>query len=149
MANKIETEIETAVENHFKVPSHIMACASAIRYDLMHGPSFAAIPNTGIESFTVDHYASDYESLENMTDCKIEETYIGIVAQTLRDYISNLPSEMWYDSQCGYLSENEPEGYEDDETGEWIEPEWSDYYKLERSNIVAALFGKTIAKEFD
>jgi hypothetical protein len=65
---------------------------------------------------------------------------------TLRDWIdSDMPRTLWYDVQSGYVEESEPEGFEDEETGEWIEPEWSDYYKYESHDIKRIVFGALVS----
>lgn len=146
----IQRAIENALEAAYVVPDHIAACASAIRYDLYHGPSFSRIPASGIEAFTVDDYATDYESLEDDLaehGGKIVETYTGLVAETLRAWIDDLPSELWFDSMAECLQDCEPEGF--DEDGEWIEPDYSDYYRLDRDDIILGLLGKTISREFN
>ncbi len=35
----------------------------------------------------------------------------------------NLPRELYFEEWSGYLSESEPEGWKDEETGEWFDPE--------------------------
>jgi hypothetical protein len=138
--------IEAIEEQYGKVPAHIQACASAIRYDLWHGPTFSRIPQGDITKFTIDDYSSEYSLLEE--DRKegdvIEETYIGAVAQALREYIDTLPSTVYVD-EYGYVSGHEPEGEYDGD--EYIEP--VPYRALDRSDIVEIVFGKTIAKEFN
>lgn len=139
-------DFSEALEQAFPVPAHIAACASAIRYDLYHGPCFSCVPAEGIEAFTIDHYASDASDLADI-DGTISETYVGPVADALRSFIDDLPSEVWVDVQCDCVCTSEPEAFEED--GEWYEPCWDDYYHLDRSDIVAGLFGKTIAREFN
>lgn len=135
---------------HFTIPDHIKACASAIRYDLYHGPCWSRIPQGDVTKFTIDCYATLYEDVEQdkQEGDIIEETYVGKVAQTLRDYLSELPSESWYNQNFGDISRHEPEGWTD-EDGEWCEPFWEDYYKLDHRDLVEILFGETIAREFN
>lgn len=142
---------EAAVEERFPVPPHIMACASAIRYDLLHGTTWSLIPQGEITKFTIDHfstYRADLEEDYSEGDI-IEETYIGAVADALRQFIDNFPSEMWFDMDCEELFDREPEPYQDEE-GEWVSPfDFSTVYNLNASNIVEALFGRLIAREFN
>lgn len=148
----MKDSICNAVRERFPLPAHIEACARAIRYDLFHGPSFSRIPADGIEAFTADDFATFHDDLQEDLAAhggKIEETYTGTVAATLRAFIDDLPSELWVDEQCGATMDSEPEGYEDDETGEYVEPDLSDYYRLESRDIVECLLGKTIAREFN
>lgn len=126
------------------VPAHIHACASAVRYDLLHGPAFARVPTSGIEAFTVDHFATFAEDLEEC-DGAISEVYSGPVADALREFIDAMPSAIYCDDSGYVIGDSVPEGEEID--GEWYEPE--PYYILDGREIVSAIFGKTIASEFD
>ena len=159
--NPLKESILNAIREHIgTIPPHVQACASAIRYDLMHGPSWSLIPQGNIELFTADHYATFREDLEEeiqeLDGDILEETYVGIVAQTLRDYIDGLPCALYVEENSGFVSNCEPEGewlnedYEpcdsDDEGAQWFEPE--QYYTVERKNIVESIFGRTIAREF-
>lgn len=151
-------EIENAIREFVgEVPSHILACASACRYDLYHGPCYSRLPAQGIEAFTVDDYATFASDLEPdlQEGDTIAETYTGPIGDALRAYIESLPSELYVD-WSGYASEYEPEGEwidaegepcdADTEGAEWVEPEA--YYLCRRSDIVAAIFGDFMAKEF-
>jgi hypothetical protein len=137
------------IRRHFTVPPHIEACSRAICYDLLFGPSWSLIPSNDITKYNADCLATFRADLEDDFEegDVIEETYVGQVAQALRDFIDSLPSEIYYDKQLGEVLDKEPEGYED-EDGEYYEPDWDDYYKLDSADIVEVLFGKTIAREF-
>lgn len=61
-----------------------------------------------------------------------------------------LPSTLYVDLDCGFVGEDEPEGWTEeteDDDGEaiqtWIAPE--EYYIVDRSDIVRAVFGKALA----
>lgn len=151
----LKQEDKAAIRGLYMVPPHVLACASAIRYDLMHGPSWSRIPGGDILQFTVDCFASYPSDLEDdiQGGDSLGETYTGVVASTLRDYIDSLPSKAWYDSGCGFVTETEPDsGYEEinEESGEmeWVEYCMDDWYSLDSSDIVGILLGETIAREF-
>jgi len=127
----------------YPVPAYIEACARAVRYDLMHGPSFSLIPAAGIEAFTADHFATFASDLDE-TQGTITETYSGPVADVLADFMRDLPSTLYVDESGYLLGESEPEPWTDGE--EWFEPE--PCYVLSSQEIVAALFGDFLAKEF-
>lgn len=143
-------DLSTAVA----VPAHIQAAASACRYDLLFGPCFSKKPESGQwEDFTAD----DYSPLRDDLEGEVSETYCGPVGNMLREFLDDLPSTLYVDEDGCFLGEFEPsvEFIEDDsgedenddgEAGFWCEP--SPYYSLDRRQIVAALFGKTIADEF-
>jgi hypothetical protein len=136
--------ISRAVREAIEIPPYVNVCANMVRYDLLHGPAFARLPEAGIEAITDDDLALLYSDAEE--SCKagdvVVEVYTSIVADTLRDYIDGLPTLYYEDS--GYCSECEPCGEEID--GEWYEP--ADYYKLEPRAVCEALFGRIIAWEF-
>lgn len=140
----------------YPVPPHIMAAASACRYDLLHGPSYSLIPTAGIEAFTVDHYASFAADLDAESGA-VTETYCGPVGDALRDFIADLPGAVYVDESGYVIGEREPEGeylgpdYEPcsayDDGAEYHDPE--PYYKVTQRDVVAALFGAVIAREFN
>lgn len=51
----------------------------------------------------------------------------------------NLPG--FFDASFGEFLDREPEGYEDEDTGEWVDPCFEDIYQLETSDFMAAIFG--------
>lgn len=149
MPNKIwEEEIPQAIEAMFVVPAHIKACASAIRYDLMHGPCWSIIPGGEIEKFTIDCYASSREDLEEEAKPGdiICETYSGPVYDELLQYWEALPRELFYDADCGVLLDKCPEPkMEEEDNGDLF---YESIYSVSVDDIRQALFGKTLAREF-
>lgn len=148
MPSKIwENEIPAAIQAKFPIPSHIEACASAIRYDLLHGPCWALIPEGKIENFTRDWYASNFEDLE--PEAKdgdiICETYSGPVYDALLEFWESLPSKLYYDAMCGELLDNLPEPDEEQAEDELF---YESIYSVTVRDIREALFGKMLAKEF-
>ena len=64
---------------------------------------------------------------------------------TIRDWIdSEMPSTLYYDDQSGYVSEDQPEGYEDDE-GNWVEPDYGDYREYGQREIKRVVFGALVS----
>ena len=143
----VKTEMQNAIREYIAVPAHIKACASAIAYDLLHGPSWSIVRGGDITQFTEDDFAAYAEDLEG-PESEISETYSGPVAEALRQFIDDLPGDLYYESWSGCILNSEPEGYQDEDTGEWIEPDYSDYLQISGEDITQALFGKTIAHEF-
>jgi hypothetical protein len=141
---------KAAIVAAIDVPDHITACARACYYDLMHGPSWSRIPQGDVARFTVDDYGSIREDMEDESESGdlIEETYTGKVGDALRAFIDNLPSQCWIDCDSDCYSESEPESSYQDDEGEWHECYLDDTCQLDRSDIVAALFGQTISREF-
>jgi len=144
--------IISAVREHIAIPPHIVACANACRYDLLYGPTWSLIPGDDVTRYKDDCLSTLRDDLELQDKRQdgdvIEETYCGKVGDALRDFIDDLPGTLYVDCDCGQAYESEPEAYVDDETGEYVEPYLDNTYRLERREIIEALFGETIAKEF-
>lgn len=156
--------IKGEIKSHFEIPRYIEICADAVRYDLLHGPAWALIPQDDITKFDDENlyatYAEDLEDDKKEGDV-IVQVYTSKVADALREYIDDLPSDLYYDVQSGELLDREPESFEDEienpdydpddaDSEEFIKEivEPSEYYAVDRHTIIEALFGKTIAKEF-
>ena len=137
--------LKQEIESLFPIPAHIDACAYAIRYDLYHGPSYSLIPEGKIENFNKDCLATYPEDLKESASPEdiIEETYCGLVGDSLREFMENLPTRLYCFEDC-ILGENEP-------NSDWIEDEsdWQDWFCIDQKQIFAALFGDFLAKEFN
>ncbi len=167
----INKAIEQAVRHHVNMPAHIDCCAAAVRYDLMYGPAWAYIPPEGVEEFTLDDFATFREDLEDQVqpDGRIEPVYTGAAGNALRAFIDGLPSVLYYEEDSGYVGDHEPQGEWVDTGDAWDEheghydsddqreskdgtlEEWCDppsYRELDARDIVRALFGDIIAREF-
>ncbi|MFZ3481648.1 hypothetical protein [Sphingomonas sp. 3-13AW] len=131
----------TAIRETVDVPPHIRAAAAACAADLLHGPRFAVLPASGDwKSFTEDHWSALPEDLEGDTT----GVYAGPVGDMLREFIQELPSTLYADVDQEFVSTEEPRGEEID--GEWFEPDPA--IEIGSRQIVQALFGETISKEF-
>ena len=167
----MRNDIKRTVQDNIPIPDYVQACADAVCYDLMYGPAYARIPYGNIENFTRDDYATIYEDVEEdcVPECgdRIESVYTGSVGQTLRDFIDDLPSECWIDTDCDGYMESEPDSdefiecdeYETEEfdydftthngaTGYWQEIDLSSVYHINQAEIVESLFGEVISREF-
>ena len=169
----MRNDIKRTVQDNITVPDYVRACADAVEYDLMYGPAYARIPYGNIENFTMDDYATIYEDVEEdcVPECgdRIESVYTGSVGQALRDFIEDLPTECWVDTDCDGYMESEPESAEFIEsdiseedcadlgveltthngaTGYWQECNMESVYHINQAEIVESLFGETISREF-
>jgi len=63
---------------------------------------------------------------------------VDIISNWVNDNIS----ELWYDQESGVVLDKEPNGYQDEETEEWIEPMWSDYIKYDSRDVKRIVFGE-------
>ena len=154
--------VEDAVKEYFadKIPPYVQAMASAVKYDLMHGPAYAEIPENGIENFTVDDYASFPEDLNDPEKAVL--VFDDLYNHFTKWLDDNFPSEIYVDD-LGYASENEPTGYyldadgeetsdsehEDEEgdivSNEYVEP--GEYWAVDAKNIANILWGKAVATQ--
>ena len=167
----MRNDIGRIVQDNITVPDYVQACADAIYDDLINGPAYARIPYGNIANFTIDDYAIMYEDVEEdcVPECgdRIESVYTGSVGQTLRDFIDDLPSECWIDTDCDGYMESEPDSdefiecdeYETEEfdyeltthngaTGYWQECNMESVYHINKAEIVESLFGEIISREF-
>jgi hypothetical protein len=144
-----------SIRSAYPVAPHIAAAALAVRYDLLHGPSYSLIPAAGITAFNADSFASFASDLDGAAG-SITETYSGPVGDALRDFIGDLPGALYVDESGYLIGEREPDGEWLNADGEPCGPyddgaEWQEsesYYVLDSRELVAALFGETIAREF-
>jgi hypothetical protein len=65
---------------------------------------------------------------------------------TLRMWFREQPHQIWLDTQCEEVCDKEPEGYDDEETGEYVGPSWEDFYVYEYADIKRIVFGKELAQ---
>lgn len=130
-----------AIRDAVTVPAHIRAAATACASDLLHGPRYAVLPASGRwEDFSEDHWSAVPSDLEG----NVTSVYAGPVGDMLRDFIRDMPSTLYADEDQEFVSVTEPEAEEID--GETIDP--SPYFAIEGRQIVEAVFGPTISREF-
>lgn len=150
-----ESDLAESVRAYIAVPPHIAAAAAACRYDLLHGPSYSLIPTAGIESFNLDSFASFASDLDSAAGA-VTETYTGPIGDALRAFLADMPGTLYADQDGAVIGESEPDGEwigldgepcdSDDDGAEWFQPE--SCYQVASRDIVTALFGPTIAREF-
>lgn len=140
-------DAQKAIAAHFTVPPEVRQQARYANYDLYYGPV-----NGGDD----DEEGEPYHGFETAT---------AMVGEWCNDNLH----DVWYDTQSGFVSDREPEGYreqccacggtgndpdfdddEDAEDGdctrcdgsgvEWVEPTWEDYMHFEVADVKRALF---------
>jgi len=137
----MRTTLAAAIRDAVPVPAHIRQAAAACASDLMNGPRYARLPATGRwEDFTEDDWAALPSDLEGPTS----GVYAGPVGDMLRGFISEMPSTLYADEDQEFVSTEEPAGEEVD--GEWMDAPPS--IEIDGRQIVEAVFGETIAREF-
>jgi hypothetical protein len=133
--------LKAAIREAVTVPAYIREAATACAADLLGGPQFARKPESGSWD---DFGEDDWGPLAEDLDGEISQVYTGPVGKMLRDFIQELPSSLYADEDQDSVMTDEPQGEEVD--GEWYEP--GPYYEIGSREIVEALFGETIAREF-
>lgn len=64
----------------------------------------------------------------------------------LRDWWSEHGSDIYYDNDIGQvLGDREPSAYEDEDTGEIFEPDWSEIYQYSQRDVARIVFGSELA----
>jgi hypothetical protein len=51
-------------------------------------------------------------------------------------------TDVWVDTQADIVEDVEPSGFEDEETGEYLEPDWSDYVYYDAQAAAKATLGE-------
>jgi len=87
-----------------------------------------------------------WELMEGPSDMKAQgfsgwKGYEWALKEIEREFEAKIDPPLWLDTQSDDVLTSEPEGYKDEETGDWIEPEWSDYVQYEKSDILRIVFG--------
>jgi hypothetical protein len=123
--SSVQEQIAEAIRICYPLPPELARLRTLAIADLWHGP-------------LASREAAD-------DDGEPWPGFSAAVAQLSEWADDNLPSTVWYDEDCGSLSTSEPEGSEDEETGEWIEPYLETTYLVERSEILAAVFPRQLA----
>lgn len=133
--------LRTAIREAIEVPAHIRQAAAACASDLTNGPRYARLPASGRwEDFSED----DWAALPSDLDGPTSGVYAGPVGNMLRDFIGEMPSALYADEDQEFVSTEEPTCEEID--GETIEP--APYVLIEGRQIVEAVFGEVISREF-
>ncbi len=137
----MRASLAAAIRDAVPVPSHIAAAARACASDLLHGPRYARMPSSGSwKDFSEDDWAVVPSDLEG----EVSNVYAGPVGNMLREFIQDMPSTLYADEDQEFVSTEEPTSEEID--GEILEA--SPYVVVEGRQIVEALFGPTISREF-
>jgi hypothetical protein len=125
----MKPEIHKAIEAHVSPPPEIEKLGRLASWDLLCGPL----------NFCEECGA------DRLSDCTCSIKYPGFekACAQVAEWSSEL-STLYYEIDSDFLSENEPEGFEDEESGDWVEPE--PYYTIDRKDIVRAVFGKDLAE---
>jgi len=157
MNQKRRMQMNETIREYFKLmgqtpPPHIESVARAVSYDLRHGPAYALIIGGDIERFNDDCYSPIYD---DMRDEVVEDrgdivcaVYGELLCNALREYIYGLPGVLYWDYEADYIYTHKDEYVYDDEAEEEILDELENYVECGTRDIVEALFGATIAREF-
>lgn len=125
----IAQTIERIVEEHTELPTSIRKKISLLNSDLYFGPLYFDEDGEQCACF-------DFEA-------KPKPFNFSAAAREVMDYLrEEVPSEVYIDMDSEELLESEPEGFEDEDTGEWIEPYWEEIYQVE--DVYSTLLGREL-----
>ncbi len=131
--NPIEIKIAKAVNKHFELTERTKRLISLASWDIYSGPL----------------QGCDQCGADNNFDCTCVVKWPGFEKATdeLSQWVSeNVPHVLYFDADCDYISETLPEGEEDPETGEYVEPFLEETYEVSRKEILRAIFGRELAQ---
>ncbi len=101
-----------------------------------------------INWLNADLYHGPYAAGTTDEEDNPDATYPGFTAaiDEVREIIDNAGGfqDMYYDNDSGALMEDEPGAFEDEETGEMIEPYLEETYHLESSDVARYVLGKEL-----
>lgn len=104
--------------------------------------------NRLINWLNADLYHGPYAAGTTDEEDNPNATYPGFTAaiDELREIIDNAGGfqDMYYDNDTGELTDKEPEAFEDEETGEMIEPYLEETYHLEGRDVARDVLGKEL-----
>jgi hypothetical protein len=149
MRRSVADEIYQTID----VPKHITEIAAACAGDLLHGPVRVLLADGTAESFDEGctyRWGDEPEHCDLVPGHHYGPHYTSPAADALRGFIEGLPTLYIDEDDCIHTKEPSPELIDwDDEDSDYRRcTRAPDYCELDRTDVVAALFGKTIAKEF-
>lgn len=111
-------------------------------------PKLGERGNRLINWLNADLYHGPYAAGTTDEEDNPNATYPGFTSaiDELREIIDNAGGfqDMYYDNDTGGLSDKEPEAFEDEETGEMIEPYIEETYHLEGRDVARYVLGKEL-----
>lgn len=125
IANKIDQIIEEKTEIDVDIRHKI----SLLTSDLYSGPLYFDKDGDKCSCFDFDLEPRQFD-------------FSG-AAREVMDYLRDqVPSEVYIDMETEEILTQEPEAWEDEETGEWIEPFWESIYHVE--DVYKTLLGREL-----
>jgi len=124
-----EEKINQIIEEKTDVSVDIRHKISLLNSDLYSGPLYFDKDGDECSCFDFDVEPRQFD-------------FVG-AAREVMDYLRDqVPNEAYVDMDTEELLEREPEGWEDEETGEWIEPFWETIYHVE--DVYKTLLGREL-----
>ena len=118
MNNRVKTAIERAVTERFPIDEDTQRLIRLANWDLHWGPIYT--PDDG---GPWPGFSGACEAIRDALD--VHTVYV--------------------DTNSEHASDTLDEGYECEETGEWVEPYLDETYEVEASDVLAILVGKELA----
>jgi hypothetical protein len=121
----MDNQLKTIIRAEISVPETIQRLANIATLDLYFGP------------YTTANLDDEWER-KNYT--------FQTALESIRNWADTNLQDCWIDVDCGAVMDREPEGYLDEETGEYVEPYLDQTYYLTAKELLAFLFNKTLVE---
>lgn len=119
--------IDQIIEEKTELPIEIRRQINLLNSDLYDGPLY---------------FDKDGEPCCHM-DPGAEQWNFSAVAHEVMNYLRDeVPSEVYVDMDTEEIFDREPEGWEDEETGEWMEPHLDETYRVD--DVYRTLLGREL-----
>lgn len=111
------------------IPDAVQLDINRARTDLYFGPLY--LTPDGDEASCFDEGAAPFN--------------FSAACRRIGDALDSVAEDVWLDTFAGCWQTSEPEPYRDEDTGEVIDVDWSDWRHVEAREIVAAIVGRELA----
>jgi len=122
-------KIDRIVENKVNLPVEIQRKIGLLNSDLYFGPLYFGSDGEECVCF-------DFEAEPTPFD------FVVVAREVMEHLRDEVPSEVYVDMNVEEVLSSEPEGWEDEDTGEWIEPFWEEIYHVD--DVYKSLLGREL-----
>lgn len=126
-----DSDLESELRKIVRIPAVLDNVIDTLNSDLYSGPCYRNKYGEAVSMWDDEPGIHQFDFTRGVT--------------MVSEWLDNLPSTLYYESWSGCFLTSEPEGWEDEETGEWIEPDYSEYYEIDHATMLNALVGTELA----
>lgn len=146
-----ESELKSELCERLRIPAVLRNVVNTLNADLYGGPCYRNRYGESVSMFDTDEpgvHQFDFMRGVAMVSDFTDSGFNGV------NESGGLPSTLYYESWSGCFLDSLPEGRfvdddgeeTEDESGEWIEPVWEDYYEIDRATMLRAMFGAELSQ---